>query len=121
MSALHAESPCWLGSAGRLSGAAHATRGPTTLANRLRTAVKDCMFCHAMSTPEQEIEYTIERPNRDKAASKATKAVVILLLLISAGLVFIVTAGGWDRLAGAKAVQIFYIIVYLVMAYYVAR
>ncbi|MDX6642205.1 MAG: hypothetical protein QOD76_167 [Solirubrobacteraceae bacterium] len=74
-----------------------------------------------MSTPEQEPEFTIERPNRDKAASKATKAVVILLLLVSAGLVFIVTAGGWDRLAGAKAVQIFYILVYVGMAYYVAR
>lgn len=77
-----------------------------------------------MSTPEAETDeprYEIVRPNRDKAASKATKAVVILLLLISAGLVFIVTAGGWARLAGAQSVQIFYIIVYLVMAYYVAR
>ena len=65
--------------------------------------------------------YRIERPNRAKPASKATKAVVLMLLLISAGLVLIVTVGGWARLAGAQTVQLFYIAVYLVMAFYVAR
>jgi hypothetical protein len=63
----------------------------------------------------------IERPNRKKASSKASRAVVILLLLVSAVLVLIVTIGGWDALQGAKAIQIAYIGVYLVMAYYVAR
>ena len=63
----------------------------------------------------------IERPNRKKASSKASRAVVILLLLVSAALVLIVTIGGWDALQGAKAIQIAYIGVYLVMAYYVAR
>jgi hypothetical protein len=80
------------------------------------------MFCHLMSTPEPaEPRVDLIRPNRDKAASKATKAVVILLLLASAGLVLIVTVGGWSRLAGAQPVQVFYILVYLLMAYYVAR
>jgi protein-S-isoprenylcysteine O-methyltransferase Ste14 len=80
------------------------------------------MFCHLMSTTDpDERRFNIVRPNRDKAASKATKAVVILLLLFSAGLVFIVTVGGWSRLAGAQPVQVFYVIVYLVMAYFVAR
>jgi amino acid transporter len=63
----------------------------------------------------------IDHPNRDKASSKATKAVVILLLLVSAGLTAVVTFGGWDKLAGMKAVSIAYILVYLVMAFYVAR
>jgi hypothetical protein len=63
----------------------------------------------------------IERPNRKKASSKASRAVVILLLLVSAVLVLIVTIGGWDALQGAKAIQIAYIGVYLVIAYYVAR
>jgi hypothetical protein len=63
----------------------------------------------------------IERPNRRKASSQATKAVVILLLLVSAGLVLIVTIGGWTRLAGMQPVQIGYIVVYVLMAYYVAR
>jgi presenilin-like A22 family membrane protease len=65
--------------------------------------------------------YHIERPNREKAASKATRAVVILLLLASAFLVLIVTLGGWSKLAGLQVVQIGYIVLYVVMAYYVAR
>jgi protein-S-isoprenylcysteine O-methyltransferase Ste14 len=68
-----------------------------------------------------EDEVRIEHPNRDKAASKATKAVVILLLLVSAALVAIVTVGGWDALEGAKPVQIAYILIYLLIAFYVAR
>ena len=32
-------------------------------------------------------ELRIEHPNRDKAESKATKAIVVLLLLVSAGLI----------------------------------
>ncbi len=60
-------------------------------------------------------------PNRDKAESKATKAIVILLLLVSAGIVLLVTAGGWSKLQGAQIVSIAYIIIYVVMAYYVAR
>ncbi len=63
----------------------------------------------------------IEHPNRDKASSKATKATVILLLLASVGLMLIVTIGGWDVLEGAKIVQVAYMIIYIVMAYYVAR
>jgi hypothetical protein len=68
-----------------------------------------------------EDEVRIEHPNRAKASSRATKAVVILLLLISAALVLIVTLGGWSALQGAKALQIAYIAVYLLMAFYVAR
>jgi protein-S-isoprenylcysteine O-methyltransferase Ste14 len=63
----------------------------------------------------------IDHPNRDKAESKATKAVVVGLLLISAALVFLVTVGGWDTLSGARALQISYILIYLVLAYYIAR
>jgi lysylphosphatidylglycerol synthetase-like protein (DUF2156 family) len=66
-------------------------------------------------------EVRIEHPNREKASSKATKAIVILLLLVSAALVLIVTVGGWSALEGAKALQIAYIVMYVVMAFYVAR
>lgn len=71
-------------------------------------------------TPRKH-DVIIEHPNREKASSKATKATVILLLLASAALVLIVTVGGWDALEGAKPVQIAYMAIYLVMAYYVAR
>ena len=60
-------------------------------------------------------------PNRDKAESKATKAAVILLLVVSAGLTAIVTAGGWKELQGAQIIAVGYVVLYLVMAYYVLR
>lgn len=60
--------------------------------------------------------YYIEHPNRDKASSKVTKAIVAFLLIASAAVVAVITVGGWDTLAGAKALQIAYIILYVVMA-----
>jgi len=70
---------------------------------------------------ERDPDITIEHPNREKAASKATKAAVLLLLLATAVLVAIVTIGGWDALEGAKLLQIGYILLYLVIAFFVAR
>jgi hypothetical protein len=66
-------------------------------------------------------EYTIDRPNRRKASSRTTKAVVILLLLVSIALMVVVGIGGWSKLVGAQAVLIAYVLVYLIMAFYVAR
>lgn len=63
----------------------------------------------------------IEHPNRRKAASKLTRALVVVLLLVSAFLVAVITVGGWDVLQGAKALQIAYIVVYLVIAFFVLR
>jgi lysylphosphatidylglycerol synthetase-like protein (DUF2156 family) len=63
----------------------------------------------------------IVHPNRDKPASKATRAAVILLLLASAALTAIVTIGGWSTLQGAQIVAIGYIIVFCVMAYFVGQ
>lgn len=63
----------------------------------------------------------ITHPNRDKPEAKATKAAVILLLLTSAGLIAIVTAGGWEALQGAQIWAIGYAVIYGVAAYYVAR
>jgi lysylphosphatidylglycerol synthetase-like protein (DUF2156 family) len=63
----------------------------------------------------------LHHPNRDKAESKATRAVVILLLLMSALLIAVVTLGGWSKLQGAQIISIGYVIVYVVMAFFVAR
>jgi hypothetical protein len=60
-------------------------------------------------------------PNRDKPEAKQTRAAVTFLLLVSAVLVAIVTVGGWEKLQGAKPVDVFYVIVYLLFAYYVYR
>jgi hypothetical protein len=63
----------------------------------------------------------LHHPNRDKAESKATRAVVILLLLTSALLIAVVTLGGWSELQGAQPISIGYVIVYVVMAYFVTK
>jgi presenilin-like A22 family membrane protease len=46
---------------------------------------------------------------------------VILLLFVSVALMVIISIGGWSTIEGAKMVQIAYIIIYLVMAYYISR
>jgi hypothetical protein len=63
----------------------------------------------------------VEHPNRRKAASKLTRVIVVLLLLVSAAVTAIVTIGGWDMLEGAKALQVAYIVVYVVLAFFVVR
>jgi hypothetical protein len=63
----------------------------------------------------------ITHPNRDKPVVQATRATVVVLLLISAALVLVVTVGGWNLLEGAIPVQIGYIVVYLTFALYAAR
>jgi hypothetical protein len=63
----------------------------------------------------------IEHPNRDKASSKITRAIVVVLLLVSAGLVTLISVGGWDAIEGAKPLQVAYIVLYLVLAYFVLR
>ena len=74
-----------------------------------------------MAVSEQRDDVRIERPNRDKAASKATRLVVVVLLLVSAGLLALITWGAWDALEGAQPLQIAYIALYLLMAVLVLR
>ncbi len=74
-----------------------------------------------MAENESEEDTYLDRPNRRKASSKATKAIVTLLLVVSAVIVIIISIGGWGTLEGAKALQIAYIVLYLVMAFLVMR
>src|SRR4051794_22583234 len=73
-----------------------------------------------MADEEQEDTY-IDRPNRRKASSKATKAIVAVLLVVSAVIVLIITLGGWGPLEGAKLLQVAYILISLLMAFLVMR
>jgi hypothetical protein len=75
----------------------------------------------APNEPEREPGVIITHPNRDKAVVQATRATVMILLLASAGLVLIVTIGGWSVLQGAIPVQLGYVIVYLTLAFYAGR
>ena len=63
----------------------------------------------------------IEHPNRKKASSKVTRLIVVLLLLASAFLMVLVTVGAWEALVGAKPLQVAYIVVYVVLAFFVLR
>ncbi|HEU0251337.1 MAG TPA: hypothetical protein VFR48_11495, partial [Solirubrobacteraceae bacterium] len=69
-----------------------------------------------MSTPASKATkpgVIVTHPNRHKSAVQATRATVILLLLISTGLILIVTVGGWETLEGLKPVLIGWMLVYL--------
>jgi hypothetical protein len=73
------------------------------------------------SGPDRQQRVIITHPNRDKPVVQATRATVVVLLLISAALVLIVTVGGWNLLEGAIPVQLGYIVVYLTFAFFAAR
>jgi hypothetical protein len=70
---------------------------------------------------DDDEDRVIEHPNRRKPASQLARLVVILLLIASAAVTLIVTVGGWDAIAGAKPVPLFYIALYALLAVFVAR
>jgi hypothetical protein len=65
--------------------------------------------------------YTVIHPNRDKAVCKATRAIVVLILLVSVALILLVALGGWSKLEGLKPLNFAWCLVYLAIAVYVAR
>jgi hypothetical protein len=65
--------------------------------------------------------YTVIHPNRDRAACKLTRMLVVLVLLVSVGLMLTVTIGGWSKLQGMTPVNFIWCGIYLVMAFYIAR
>ena len=66
-------------------------------------------------------EVAVEHPNRKKASSKATRLVIVVLLLATAILMIVISIGAWDVLVGAKALQLIYIGLYVLLAFFVAR
>jgi hypothetical protein len=76
-----------------------------------------------MAAGETRPGYELWRPNREKASSITTKAVMVLLLLATAGLCLLVTIGGWSLLqggAGMGVVCLVFVLLYLVFAFRVA-
>jgi hypothetical protein len=63
----------------------------------------------------------VTHPNRGKPAVQATRATVVLLLLVSTTLILVVTIGGWNTLEGGIPILLAWAAVYLLMAYYAAR
>ena len=70
---------------------------------------------------EHDDDLVIEHPNRDRASSKSTRVAVVLVLLVSIGLMLVVTLGGWHELQGSKALLVGYLLVYLLATYLVLR
>jgi len=68
-----------------------------------------------------EGDVIIEHPNRDKAESRSTRVLVVAMLLVSAAVLTIASAGGWAKIQGAKPVQVAFILIYLLLAFYIAR
>jgi hypothetical protein len=73
------------------------------------------------SAMAEEPRTRIEHPNRHKASSQATRLLVVVLLLVSIVLTLIVTIAGWSELAGAQPVQVAYMVVYGLLAFFVLR
>jgi hypothetical protein len=65
--------------------------------------------------------YELWRPNREKPEAKSARALVVFLLLVSAGLALVITLGGWTRLEGGKVFALLYVAIYVLFAYLVAR
>jgi hypothetical protein len=65
--------------------------------------------------------YELWRPNREKPEAKSARALVVFLLLVSAGIAFIVIIGGWTRLEGVKPLSIIYAGLYVLFAFLVSR
>jgi uncharacterized membrane protein len=63
-------------------------------------------------------DVAVEHPNRKKASSKATRLVIVVLLLAT---MIVISIGAWDVLVGAKALQLIYIGLYVLLAFFVAR
>jgi hypothetical protein len=70
---------------------------------------------------EERRDVVIDHPNRRKPASRATKWVVVLLQLVSAGLMTFVAVGGWSALEGTRGILIGYIALYVLLMIYTLR
>jgi len=67
--------------------------------------------------------YELWRPNRQKAQAKTMKAIVSFVLLVSAGLLLVITIGGWPHLGGASVavMSLLWAGLYVVFALLVSR
>jgi hypothetical protein len=76
-----------------------------------------------METTTVRPGYELWRPNREKAETKTMKAIVSFVLLVSAGLIVVITLGGWPRLQGPSVavMSLLWAGLYVLFALLVAR
>ena len=75
----------------------------------------------AAAGSRQRDDIVIEYPNREKGSSKTVKLIVVLLMLISAALMAVVTFGGWEKLQGLRFLSVAIILLYVLLAFFIAR
>jgi hypothetical protein len=87
-----------------------------------RAALEDSRLA-VMETTTVRPGYELWRPNRQKAQNKTTKAIVSFVLLVSAGLLLVITIGGWPHLGGASVaiMSLLWAGLYVFFAFLVAR
>jgi hypothetical protein len=73
------------------------------------------------STIQARPQIRVTYPNRASATSRATKATVAAILIVSVALMLGVTIGGWSKLEGLTPVDIAWCVAYLLIAYFVER
>jgi len=66
-------------------------------------------------------DVVIEHPNRETRRARVTRAAVVALLLVSALLVGVVAAAGWDLLEGARGLTVAFAVLDVALAALVAR
>ena len=77
-----------------------------------------------MAVGEVRPGYELWRPNREKPSAITTKAVMVLLLLATAGVCLLVTIGGWSLLEGGVGMGFIcfvYVALYVLFAIRVAQ
>jgi hypothetical protein len=77
-----------------------------------------------MAVGEVRPGYELWRPNREKSTAITTKAVMVLLLLATAGVCLLVTIGGWSLLEGGVGMGFIcfvYVALYVFLAIRVAQ
>jgi len=81
------------------------------------------MVIHTMVAPKQKTNpgVVITHPNRGKPIVQSTRLIVVLLLLASAGLVLVITIGGWEVLENAAPIEFAYAAIYIGLAFYALR
>src|SRR3989442_14176379 len=87
-----------------------------------RAAAEDSRLALMESTSVRP-GYELWRPNREKAETKTMKAIVSFVLLVSAGLLVVITIGGWTRLEGSSVaiMTLLWAGLYVLFALLVAR
>jgi hypothetical protein len=65
--------------------------------------------------------FVVVHPNRERAACRLLKAIVVAILLASTVLVLALTIGGWSKLQGMEPVNFIWSAVYVLIAVYIWR